>query len=249
MTRTRNKGEAELYCNEDGIDKEQEKGHNHQVQCTNKGCEIWTDVWIPKKIPRNFLTRPFFCGFCTAAKFEATEIAMREEAQSTRETYAEITKNQELVRAPQYNARENIAISAYSLESEQKERLKKAKNVVVFGTKPTDTTQDVELVKKIQSKLELDVPFKCKRIGSTNSDGKQLLLINYENEEHQKTILKKAKFLRGDENFGHIFIRPDLTKNEQELLKKLVIELKEKREKERDKKFFISNGRIIEMRK
>ena len=95
----------------------------------------------------------------------------------------------------------------------------------------------------------MDVPFKCKRIGSTNSDGKQLLLINYENEEHQKTILKKAKFLRGDENFGHIFIRPDLTKNEQELLKKLVIELKEKREKERDKKFFISNGRIIEMRK
>ena len=215
MTRTRNKGEAELYCNEDGIDKEQEKGHNNQVQCTNKGCEIWTDVWIPKKIHRNFLTRPFFCGFCTAAKFEATEIAMREEAQSTRETYAEITKNQELVHAPQYNARENIAISAYSLESEQKERLKKAKNVVVFGTKPTDTTQDVELVKKIQSKLELDVPFKCKRIGSTNSDGKQLLLINYENEEHQKTILKKAKFLRGDENFGHIFIRPDLTKNEQ----------------------------------
>ena len=55
--------------------------------------------------------------------------------------------------------------------------------------------------------------------------------------------------MRGDENFGHIFIRPDLTKNEQELLKKLVIELKEKREKERDKKFFISNGRIIEMRK
>ena len=51
MTRTRNKGEAELYCNEDGIDKEQEKGHNHQVQCTNKGCEIWTDVWIPKKYP------------------------------------------------------------------------------------------------------------------------------------------------------------------------------------------------------
>ena len=92
------KAAADPYCHEDGTDKEDE-GHSHQVQCTNDGCEIWTDVWIPNKVLRNSLKRPFYYGCCSADKFAAIEIAMREEAKSTRETYAEITKNQDLARS------------------------------------------------------------------------------------------------------------------------------------------------------
>ena len=27
------------------------------------GCIIWTNVWVPTLIPKNFFARPFLCGF------------------------------------------------------------------------------------------------------------------------------------------------------------------------------------------
>ena len=94
----------------------------------------------------------------------------------------------------------------------------------------------------------MDVNFQCKRIGRINIAGKQLLLIRYEDENSKRSVLRSAKLLRNNDHTKEWYIRPDMTKNEQELMKKLVVELKDKREKEKDKTFFISNGRIIQLR-
>ena len=47
-----------------------EEGSNHLVECTGpgmdgrSGCVIWTNIWVPMLIPKNFFSRPFLCGFC-----------------------------------------------------------------------------------------------------------------------------------------------------------------------------------------
>ena len=57
--------------------KQKDEGQNHQVQCTaildsGEECEVWTDIWIPKKISKEYRERlakdDFYCGFCAAAK-------------------------------------------------------------------------------------------------------------------------------------------------------------------------------------
>ena len=260
----------QLYCSEEDSEKEKEEetGYNHQVLCTNEGCKIWTDIWLPKKIDLNVLKRPFLCGFCAAERIKllvSENHRLNEQLQKspkdTQRLYADITKQidnnlekvtnkvAEIETKLHHNTNEKIALSAYSLQTEQQQQAKKAKNVVLFGTTPDTDENDVKIVKKVHSVLNLDVNFQCKRIGRINNAGKQLLLIRYEDENSKRSVLRSAKLLRNNEDTKEWYIRPDMTKNEQELMKKLVVELKDKREKEKDKTFFISNGRIIELRK
>ena len=91
----RKKKTEDLVYSEEESDNDatkETKGYNHQVQCTKNGCEIWTDVWIPVKVPGKFLERPFYCGFCSAAKLESIDHNHKEEIQNLQYTYAEMTK-------------------------------------------------------------------------------------------------------------------------------------------------------------
>ena len=45
-----------------------EEGSNPLIECTGpgvdgNGCVIWTNVWVPTQIPKNFFAMPFLCGF------------------------------------------------------------------------------------------------------------------------------------------------------------------------------------------
>ena len=47
----------------------------HLIQCTGtspvgKDCVAWTSIRLPKRIPKNFMDRPFVGGFCAAPVFE-----------------------------------------------------------------------------------------------------------------------------------------------------------------------------------
>ena len=52
-------------------------GKLHLIECTglDKGNRyvLRIKLWLPKKIHRNFLTRPFHCGFCSAER--ATQVS------------------------------------------------------------------------------------------------------------------------------------------------------------------------------
>ena len=51
-----------------------EEGSTHLIECTGKGpdkgkgCQSWVPTWLPKKIHKGFMDRPFLCVFCAAAE-------------------------------------------------------------------------------------------------------------------------------------------------------------------------------------
>lgn len=52
-----------------------DEGSNHLVECTGpgidgSGCVIWTNIWVPMLIPKNFFSRPFLCGFCAVEELK-----------------------------------------------------------------------------------------------------------------------------------------------------------------------------------
>ena len=54
-----------------------DNGSYHMVECTGGGCDgngciVWSRIWLPERIPKNFLTRPFLCGFCAHDKIAET---------------------------------------------------------------------------------------------------------------------------------------------------------------------------------
>ena len=47
----------------------------HLIQCTGTGqdckeCVVWTPIWFPKRISRNFNDRSTSCGFWSASGFK-----------------------------------------------------------------------------------------------------------------------------------------------------------------------------------
>ena len=47
----------------------------HLIQCTgtdpdDKDCAAWTSMWLPKRLPRNFIDCPFLRSFCAASGCE-----------------------------------------------------------------------------------------------------------------------------------------------------------------------------------
>ena len=57
--------------------------------------------------------------------------------------------------------------------------------------------------------------------------------------------LRKARLLRSKEGFKSVYLCPDRTIEERRAYKKLVQELKLKREAEHDKSFLIKNNKIV----
>ena len=52
-----------------------DEGSNHLVECTGpgsdgSGCVIWTNIWVPMLIPKNFFSRHFLCGFCAVEELK-----------------------------------------------------------------------------------------------------------------------------------------------------------------------------------
>ena len=55
-----------------------DEGSNHLVECTGpgidgSGCVIWTNIWVPMLIPKNFFSRPFLCGFCAVEELKKNQ--------------------------------------------------------------------------------------------------------------------------------------------------------------------------------
>ena len=237
MSRTRqtkpSKKTDDLICHEENDNLDD--GFNHQVQCTTDGCEIWTDIWIPKKLPRNFLSKPFLCGFCAAEKLgnlEKTcgELELRKESNSftplDQPTYAQILK---------------------SIKHEEKEQEQKALNLILYGTKPSE--DDESLVTNMMRDMQItpQPKYQTKRIGKINDTGHQLLLLTFEQKNTRNNVLKQAKSLRRLPGYEKVYINPDRTREEQQTDRKLRTELKKTRANDPNNKYIIRNFKIIQI--
>ena len=81
-----------------------EEGSTHLIECTGKGpdkgkgCQSWVPTWLPKKILKGFMDRPFLCGFCAAA-----------EVADLQSKLAKITEKPQ-ISGEQYGRRDNVRI-------------------------------------------------------------------------------------------------------------------------------------------
>ena len=92
-----------------------EEGSTHLIECTGKGpdkgkgCQSWVPTWLPKKIHRGFMDRPFLCGFCAAAEVadlqsKLAKIAEKSQISGELSSLFNADSNQ------QYGRRDNVRI-------------------------------------------------------------------------------------------------------------------------------------------
>ena len=80
------------------IPTKKEEGGNHLVECTGpgvdgSGCVIWTDVWVPTLVPKNFFSRPFLCGFGAVQELKKIQCSVRifgVEEEPSEDTFAKV---------------------------------------------------------------------------------------------------------------------------------------------------------------
>ena len=102
--------------------QDEDEGPSHLIECTGKGqngkgCVAWNPTWLPKKIPKGFMNRPFLCCFCAAS-----EVSELREKQSQDSEQSPITgKLSSLFNADsneQYGGRDNVRIFGVKEEAD-----------------------------------------------------------------------------------------------------------------------------------
>ena len=100
----------------------------------------------------------------------------------------------------------------------------------------------------IQKIGERPIVTDCCRIGAKikkDTDAVRPVKFTVRSSDVANQLLRKAKLLRSKEGFRSVYISPDRTVTERRAYKKLLDELKLKRETEPDKFHFIRNNKIV----
>ena len=105
-------------------------------------------------------------------------------------------------------------------------------------------TKTVEAL--LKDKLSISDPKICKvlRLGKHKSDRSRSVLIVFDDEKTKWTCLKHAPRLRNDPAFQRVYLSPDLTVQERKERRKLLTELKNRKEKG-EKDIIIRHGRVV----
>ena len=215
------------------------KGSNHEIQCTNLGCEIWTDVWIPLKVPKGFLNRPFLCGFCCAAKLNALDITLTEEVQNVKQSYVNIAKNNSVQEPP------NKLDLAREIRMEQKAQLAKEKNLVITSDIIDKNTDEKIFVEEIARDLKIELSpedITCTKVGTE----KNRIIVTFTDHTKRKKMLLGSISLKDLAKWSKTYINPDYTKLEQQQQYNLRLELREKRVSQPEKKWKIFKNKVVE---
>ena len=240
----RKKKTEDLICCEEESDNDatkETKGYNHQVQCTNNGCEIWTDVWIPVKVPRKFLERPLYCAFCSAAKLESIDQNHKEEIQNLQYTYAEMTKqdHKKAVIAP------STSDLAREIRIEQKAQVAKENNLVITSDLIGEIVDEQSFIKEIAQDLQIELSpdeFTCTKVGRN----KPRILMTLQSTSIRKKLLTASVRLKSLPKWSKTYINPDYTKLEQQQQYNLRCELRQKRLEEPNKRWKIFRNNVVE---
>ena len=165
--------------------------------------------------------------------------------------------------APPISESETRVINAIS--AEQKEKVKKEKNVIVFGLKESNRKEkqeikedDDESIGKVFDAIGLDKSkiVKHYRLKSKDTTKPGPLVLEIVESTHQKQVLSVARDLNAVEEYkNRVFINPDLTYRERASLKLLLGERKRLNKEEENKnstfRFVIRNDLLerIEFKK
>ncbi|MCP4460019.1 MAG: hypothetical protein GY816_18650, partial [Cytophagales bacterium] len=123
----------------------------------------------------------------------------------------------------------------------------RARNIVIYGLKEE---KDENLTSKVSGVLEclqekpvFSIP---QRIGVSDGNTRPVKL-SFASSFLVSDVLRKSKLLRTNDDFKNVFIAADRTKEERAHRRKLVDELREKRNEHSDLKFVIRNGKVMQL--
>ena len=122
----------------------------------------------------------------------------------------------------------------------------RSRNVIIYGCQEVEgevlSEKVSEVLEEISEKPSLT---DCCRIGIKKDSAVRPVKFSVRSSDVANQILRKAKLLRTKEGFKSVYICPDRTVSERRAYKKLVEELKLKRQSEPDKFYSIRNNKIV----
>ena len=134
--------------------------------------------------------------------------------------------------------------TATTIAEELAERERKKNNIIIYNF-PEDTAERDKLLKMCKDSTDLDIKIhKLFRLGRKTDNKARPLLVALESEVEKLELLSRAPKLRFHEEYKNIFIAQDMTKLQRLKHKKLVEELK-KRKQQGEVNLIIKNGTIM----
>ncbi len=121
----------------------------------------------------------------------------------------------------------------------------RSRNVVLFGIEEGERECVKSKVTKILEQLdEKPQILESRRVGRRSAGSTRPIKFSVKNSETVFHILGKEKHLKDIEDCKAIYIAPDRTFDERVSRKKLVSELKEKRQSDPDSRYLVRKGEI-----
>ena len=121
----------------------------------------------------------------------------------------------------------------------------RSRNVVVYGVKEESGEDLNQCIDNILSEID-EKPriMDCCRIGVVKQDMCRPIKFTVANHDHVRQILRKCKALRTKPGYKSVYLSPDRTVEERKAFKKLLDELKLKRQSEPDFVHILKNNKI-----
>ena len=142
----------------------------------------------------------------------------------------------------------STAATASSIADELSERERKKNNIIVynFPEASEQSPEDQNFANLCKTIVKVDINIqKMFRIGRKDSNRVRPLLVCFTSEESKLAVLSNAPRLRFHDIYKKVFIAPDMTRFERAKHKKLVEELKQRRQ-QGETNLIIKNGLIVQ---
>ena len=136
----------------------------------------------------------------------------------------------------------------------EEDRKRRAKNIVIFNMPENEAESENEYenrefrsVDQILQKLNMSgINIRnIMRLGEQKEDRSRPTLVTFSNTKEKWDVMKRAKFLGASQEYRMIRIAPDLNVEDREKERKLLQELKQKRESG-EKGWYIKKGQLIQ---
>ncbi len=119
-------------------------------------------------------------------------------------------------------------------------------NIVVFGLpeEENEVVEDkvIQILEQLQEKPRI---MSCSRLGKQKPSAVRPVRFSVHNSATVFQILQKAKMLKDIDSYKSIYLCPDRTIGERETRRKLVEQLKQRRQNNQQKRYYIRKGEII----
>ena len=140
--------------------------------------------------------------------------------------------------------------AALKRASEEEDR---SQNLVIYGLpEKNDEILEKRVLEVLENIDEKPRIVSCCRMGKTVSDGGPAIKpikFTLSGSDHVRRVLSKARKLREVEGYDSVYISPDRSAEQRAAFRKLVLEVKQKRNLEPGRVHFIRNNKIVSSEK